>query len=82
MLVASTLQVLALVLALVAAGIACLHGVRLARVSARQPDRATWWQNEPARAAIGNAITALWRSSAAIVIGAVLPKFALRMAGT
>lgn len=81
LLAASTLQVLAFVLALLAAGIAGMRGVRLARQSAMQLDSAAWWQSEPARKAISHAVP-LWWTIAALLVGAVLPKLALLMADT
>ncbi|MCC8687263.1 hypothetical protein ABFU27_11325 [Xanthomonas campestris pv. raphani] len=82
LLAASTLQVLAFVLALLAAGIAGVRGVRLARQSVMQLDSAAWWQSEPARKAIGHAVRPLWWTIAALLVGAVLPKLALLMADT
>ncbi|MCC5092475.1 MULTISPECIES: hypothetical protein [Xanthomonas] len=82
LLAASTLQVLAFVLALLAAGIAGVRGVRLARRLAVQVDSAAWWQSGPARKAISHAVRPLWWTIAALLVGAVLPKLALLMADT
>ncbi|WP_372362734.1 hypothetical protein ACCQ10_08245 [Xanthomonas sp. NCPPB 1325] len=82
LLVASTLQLLAFLVALLSAGIAGVRGLRLAQLASAHPNPGAWWQADTARKAVGHAVRPLWWTIAALVVGAALPKLALLLAGT
>ncbi|KAB7765289.1 hypothetical protein [Xanthomonas maliensis] len=78
--IASTLQLLAFVLAIVTAGVTVVRSVQLTRSASRQLDPQQWWQTDSARDATRHAIVPLRWTIAALIIGAALPKLALMLA--
>ncbi len=72
----ATLQVLLLVVALAAAGVAALRGLRLARRAAREGGGARGWEHPEVQAGLRHAVAPLWWTAAAVVLTALVPRFA------